>query len=108
LLLDLIGRIALILEPDGPWSVDRYALEVFKAATNCLMSEVFQHVSGTGEPQPGAASKLQQRYGSDQKPEIIAQILARAVFVEHANEVFAREFGDKKKTAASGGATDVD
>jgi hypothetical protein len=85
LLLDLIKRIALNLSRDEEWWANRFALGVFKTAINELLSDMIS-VIGPSEPLPGTITKLQTRYGPDEKPETIGRILARAAFVENANE----------------------
>ena len=97
LLCHLIGQIALILSPDEPWWANRDAFDILKNSINDLLLELLPYIDAGREPQPGTTSKLQDRYGSDLKPEIIARILARAVFVEHAKEALERTFGDNKK-----------
>jgi hypothetical protein len=97
LLLHLFGQIALILSPDEPWWVNRDAFDVLKAAINDLLLDLLPYIDAGREPQPGTTSKFQDRYGSDLKPEIIARILARTVFVEHAKAALEREFADNKK-----------
>lgn len=85
LLLDLIKRIALNLSRDEEWWANRFALGVFKTAINELLSDMIS-IIGPSEPLPGTITKLQTRYGPDEKPETIGRILARAAFVENANE----------------------
>jgi hypothetical protein len=94
LLLDLINRIALTLSLDEEWWANRFAFEVFKTAINELLSELISKI-GLSEPQPGATTKLQTRYGPDAKSETIGRILARAAFAENAQEQLRLRFEKK-------------
>jgi len=85
LLLDLIKRIALKLSLDEKWWSNHVAFDVFKTAINELLSDLISPIS-PNEPGAGTISKLQTRYGPDEKPEAIGRKLARAALVENANE----------------------
>jgi hypothetical protein len=94
LLLDLIKHVAVNLSLDEEWWASHFACDVFKAAINELVRELVSF-QGLAEPQPGTTTKLQTRYGPDEKPETIGRILARAVFVEHAHEQLRQQFDRK-------------
>ena len=94
LLLDLIKRTALNLSLEDAWWADRFAFDVFKTAINELLSDL-DTIVGSHRRQPGAMSKLQARYGPDEKPETIGRILARAAFAENAEEQLRLHFEKK-------------
>ena len=102
LLLDLIKRIALNLSRDEEWWANRFALGVFKTAINELLSDMIS-IIGPSEPLPGTITKLQTRYGPDEKPETIGRILARAAFVENANEQLRLLLREKRITIMAQG-----
>jgi hypothetical protein len=94
LLINLIKKIDQNLSLDASWSESALASEVFKWGVIDVISELTTQGS---EPRPGTI-KLQSRYGSDVKAEIIGRTLARTAFAQNANEVLRREFGgDQKK-----------
>jgi len=93
LLINLIKNIDQNLSHDASWSESDFASEVFKWGVIDVISELTTHGS---EPRPGTI-KLQSRYGSDVKAEIIGRTLARTAFAQNANEVLRREFGDDQK-----------
>src|ERR1700751_3669444 len=75
LLIDLIKRVTVNLSLDEEWWANRFAFDVFKAAINELLRE-FASQLGLGELQPGTLTKLQTRYGPEEKGETIGRILA--------------------------------
>ena len=93
LLINLIKKIDQNLSHDASWSESDLASEVFKWGVIDVISELTAH---GGEPRPGTI-KLQSRYGSDVKAEIIGRTLARTAFAQNANEALRREFGDDQK-----------
>jgi hypothetical protein len=95
LLLKLIERAARILAADEPWHATRMARETLQAAINNLLWEI-SRFSGRDVN----VSKLQDRYGADAKPETIGPIVAHAVFVDGAKEIF-RELAENRKLAES-------
>lgn len=94
LLLNLIKRVAVNLSRDEEWWASHFACDVFKAAINEFIRELVS-AQGLGEPRPGTITKLQTRYGPDEKPETIGRILARAVFVENAEEQLRLQYERK-------------
>lgn len=96
LLIELIKQIALRLSLDEPWWANRFALDVFKAAINELLSDLLSDIQPGSEPKPGTLTKLQTKHGSDEKPETIGRKLERAVLVKHATEMLLlRSAGEK-------------
>jgi len=93
-LLDLVERLAVNLSLDEEWWASRFAFDVFKAAINELLWQLASTL-GVEEPQRGTTSKLQTRYGPDEKPETIGRILARAVFVENGQEQLRLQYERK-------------
>jgi hypothetical protein len=92
LLLNLIERITLKLSVDEEkWWDSRFGIDAVKRAINELISDLASIINPT-EPQPGMMTKLQTRYGPDEKPETIGKILAHAAFVENAQEQLRRIF----------------
>ena len=96
LLLDLIKRLALNLSRDEEWWANRFGFDVLKTAINELLSDLAS-MAGLSEPPPGTMTKLQTRYGQDEKAETIGRILAHAAFVESAQEALRLLFADKQK-----------
>jgi hypothetical protein len=97
LLLDLISRVAKNLAVDEQWYANQDAFDIFRAAINELLSELFLFAGGGTGAGSGATSKLRSRYGANEKSDIIGRILARAVFVETANERLKQIFDSPKK-----------
>jgi hypothetical protein len=94
LLLNLIEQLDISL--DEPWSANRFARDVFKAAISELL-DLIANVHPLSEPQPATMTKLQAKYGPDENPETIGRMLARSVLVENANQQLRREFADNQK-----------
>jgi hypothetical protein len=95
LLLDLIRRAAKILAADEPWHDTLMANKTFLAAITKLLWQVSDLIRGDAK-----VSKLQERYGADAKPETIGPIIAHAVFVDGAKEIF-RQLAENRNLAES-------
>jgi hypothetical protein len=94
LLLYLVEQLDISL--DEPWSANRFARDVFKAAISELL-DLIANVDPRSEPQSATMTKLQAKYGPDENPETIGRMLARSALVEHANEKLRQEFADNQK-----------
>jgi hypothetical protein len=91
-LLNLIERITLKLSVDEEkWWDNSFGADAVKRAINEVISDLVSHIN-PAEPRPGMMTKLQSRYGPDEKPETIGKILAHDAFVENAQEILRRIF----------------
>jgi hypothetical protein len=79
-LLDDIEQAALTCSMDEPWYANRFAFDVFKAATNRLISNREPHITAPGI----AGTRLEKVYGPDANPETIGRALAGVLIAKRS------------------------